>query len=445
MAKLLRGGTGSASSFSSGGNLAALDGHGCNGGAFESSLSSEHAAYHDDTHSDDFEEAAETLLHPDAHEDGGMAMNNRALLEQQRAAIFELVREMGKQLLTGKINLVNMSMPVKMFEPRSYLQKLADVWVYSRMLSTAAAQEDPVLRMKWVLTWFVAGLQHAFQSWRKPFNPILGETWQATLGDGSNVYFEQISHHPPVSAFQLIGPDGEYQYVGYSQPEVQYKGNAVKTTAAGKRKITFRDGTVIDITYPKYYLRGILYTARPRGDITGTARFVDMRNRLCCEVEFGKQCGVEDRLLHRSDAISGSLFSFISEPKNASNGGLKERRSLGGLTNAITNALSITSSSSDKNLPVLKRQATFASCSGNWLSHLDWDGQRWWTRAEANSDSWHTDSRPLPSDSSFRRDLACLLEEPPNWQRAQAAKEELEQRQRADAKLRKEASRSAGA
>ena len=26
--------------------------------------------------------------------------------------------------------------------------------------------------------------------------------------------------------------------------------------------------------------------------------------------------------LQRSDAISGSLFSFISEPKNASNGGL---------------------------------------------------------------------------------------------------------------------------
>ena len=54
----------------------------------------------------------------------------------------------------------------------------------------------------------------------------------------------------------------------------------------------------------------------------------------------------------------------------------KERRSFGGFTNAITNALSITSSSSNQNLPVLKRQATHASCSGNWLSHFDWDGQR---------------------------------------------------------------------
>lgn len=67
---------------------------------------------------------------------------------------------------------------------------------------------------------------------------------------------------------------------------------------------------------------GILYTARPRGDITGTARFVDMRNRLCCEVDFGKVSGAQDRLLQRSDAMSGSLFSFISEPpKTAANGG----------------------------------------------------------------------------------------------------------------------------
>lgn len=52
----------------------------------------------------------------------------------------------------------------------------------------------------------MAGLQHVYQSWRKPFNPILGETFQAVLSDGSKVFLEQISHHPPISAFQLDGP-----------------------------------------------------------------------------------------------------------------------------------------------------------------------------------------------------------------------------------------------
>ena len=54
---------------------------------------------------------------------------------------------------------------------------------------------------------FVAGLQHVYEDFRKPFNPILGETWQAILPqDGTQLFVEQISHHPPVSAFQMQGP-----------------------------------------------------------------------------------------------------------------------------------------------------------------------------------------------------------------------------------------------
>jgi hypothetical protein len=64
---------------------------------------------------------------------------------------------MGKKLFTGNFNLINTPFPVIMFEPRSYLEKLADVWVYPRYLSAAAAAGDPVERMKLVMTWFIAG------------------------------------------------------------------------------------------------------------------------------------------------------------------------------------------------------------------------------------------------------------------------------------------------
>jgi hypothetical protein len=65
-----------------------------------------------------------------------------------------------------------------MFEPRSYLQKLADPWVHPRHLEAAAAAACPLARLQLCVAWFVAGLQHVFSSWRKPFNPLLGETWQ---------------------------------------------------------------------------------------------------------------------------------------------------------------------------------------------------------------------------------------------------------------------------
>lgn len=37
-----------------------------------------------------------------------------------------------------------------------------------------------------------AGFHRAFTRWAKPFNPILGETWQATAADGSRIYLEQV-------------------------------------------------------------------------------------------------------------------------------------------------------------------------------------------------------------------------------------------------------------
>lgn len=60
---------------------------------------------------------------------------------------------MGRKLLSGNLNLINMSLPVKMFEPRSYLEKLADVWVYPQYLEQAAKSEDPAQRLRFVVTW----------------------------------------------------------------------------------------------------------------------------------------------------------------------------------------------------------------------------------------------------------------------------------------------------
>lgn len=37
-----------------------------------------------------------------------------------------------------------------------------------------------------------AGLHHSVEAWRKPFNPILGETWQATMPGGLGLFMEQV-------------------------------------------------------------------------------------------------------------------------------------------------------------------------------------------------------------------------------------------------------------
>ena len=52
----------------------------------------------------------------------------------------------------------------------------------------------------------------------KPFNPILGETYQAQYSSGVRVYAEQISHHPPVSSWQVEDAQGRVRLSHDSVP-----------------------------------------------------------------------------------------------------------------------------------------------------------------------------------------------------------------------------------
>ena len=61
--------------------------------------------------------------------------------------------------------------------------------------------------MKLLVAFVVGGLRRQ-TSTLKPFNPILGETFQADLA-GTQVFVEQISHHPPISCWQVTRPDGK--------------------------------------------------------------------------------------------------------------------------------------------------------------------------------------------------------------------------------------------
>lgn len=86
---------------------------------------------------------------------------------------WELVKQVGSSLLEGR-DLVSVSLPVKLFEPRSFLQRLADGWLYCpTYLNKAAEIQDPLERFKLVIAFAVASLQLQVTE-KKPFNPILG-------------------------------------------------------------------------------------------------------------------------------------------------------------------------------------------------------------------------------------------------------------------------------
>lgn len=113
-------------------------------------------------------------------------------------------------------------------------------------------------------------------------------------------------------------PGNKYEFHGISQPEVSFKTNAIKTAAKGYRRLTFADGGCIDIEYPVYIMRGIVYTAMPRGECVGSAKFTDHSNRLSCVMEFGKVEGSANPLLQRPDSLQGIIYSHDAPLQAAS-------------------------------------------------------------------------------------------------------------------------------
>uniref|UniRef100_A0A8C6VXF8 Oxysterol-binding protein n=1 Tax=Nothobranchius furzeri TaxID=105023 RepID=A0A8C6VXF8_NOTFU len=97
-------------------------------------------------------------------------------------------------------DLSKVSMPVELNEPLNTLQRMCEELEYSELLDKAAETEDPFERMVCVFVSFAAVRSHC-RAGSKPFNPLLGESYECIREDKGFCFFsEQVSHHPPISA-----------------------------------------------------------------------------------------------------------------------------------------------------------------------------------------------------------------------------------------------------
>ena len=67
--------------------------------------------------------------------------------------------------------------------------------------------------MKDIITFIISGM-HMVAFMRKPFNPILGETYEGIYPDGTRIYNEHISHHPPITCFLVEHSENLYTFEG---------------------------------------------------------------------------------------------------------------------------------------------------------------------------------------------------------------------------------------
>ncbi|XP_041952971.1 oxysterol-binding protein 1 isoform X4 [Alosa sapidissima] len=106
--------------------------------------------------------------------------------------------------------LSKIPMPVNFNEPISMLQRLSEDLEYSELLDKAAKCQSSLEQLCYVAAFTVSSYSTTVHRTGKPFNPLLGETFELDRRheSGYRSLCEQVSHHPPAAAHHAISDRG---------------------------------------------------------------------------------------------------------------------------------------------------------------------------------------------------------------------------------------------
>ncbi|KAL1775425.1 oxysterol-binding protein-related 8 isoform X1 [Sigmodon hispidus] len=205
----------------------------------------------------------ETTYMEQSHEElgeAGEASQTETVSEENKSLIWTLL----KQVRPG-MDLSRVVLPTFILEPRSFLDKLSDYYYHADFLSEAALEENPYFRLKKVVKWYLSGFYKKPKGLKKPYNPILGETfrclWIHPRTNSKTFYIaEQVSHHPPISAFYVSNRKDGFCLSGSILAKSKFYGNSLSAILEGEARLTFLNrGEDYVMTMPYAHCKGILY------------------------------------------------------------------------------------------------------------------------------------------------------------------------------------------
>ncbi|KDQ54974.1 hypothetical protein JAAARDRAFT_38086 [Jaapia argillacea MUCL 33604] len=214
--------------------------------------------------------------------------DDTSILDENEGSI---IMSLISQLRVG-MDLSKVTFPTFVLEPRSMLERITDFMAHPDLIFGAENCDDAEERFIRVLQYYLAGWHIKPKGVKKPYNPVLGEFFRCRYdySDGTQGFYiaEQVSHHPPISAFYYVSPVNQVCIIGELRPKSKFLGNSVSTVMEGENRVILmgrpEDGEYV-ISMPNMYARGILFgkMVLELGD-TCVAR--NEKHGLSCDLEF---------------------------------------------------------------------------------------------------------------------------------------------------------------
>lgn len=220
-----------------------------------------------------------------------------------------VIRHLLSQVKIG-MDLTKVVLPTFILERRSLLEMYADYFAHPDLFTSIPDLKDPRDRMVQVVKWYLSSYHAGRKSSvaKKPYNPILGEVFRChwdvcedktevneeTVADGpvpwckrNQLTFvaEQVSHHPPISAFYAECVDKRISFNAHVYTKSKFLGLSVCVYNIGQGIVSVLDyNEEYHLTFPNGYGRSILTT--PWIELGGTVTISSPQTGFHCDIEF---------------------------------------------------------------------------------------------------------------------------------------------------------------
>ncbi|XP_059396893.1 oxysterol-binding protein-related protein 2-like [Carassius carassius] len=197
------------------------------------------------------------------------------------------------------MELSKITMPIVFNEPLSFLQRITEYMEHTYLIHKACTLSDSIERMQLVAAFAISAVASQWDRTGKPFNPLLGETFELTRDEeGYRMISEQVSHHPPISAFYTESLNQDFSFHGSIYPKLKFWGKSVEAEPKGTMTLELsKHREAYTWTNPMCCVHNVIL-GKLWIEQYGTMEIVNHSTGDKCVLNF-KPCGMFGKELHR--------------------------------------------------------------------------------------------------------------------------------------------------
>lgn len=201
--------------------------------------------------------------------------------KDENSSIWSLMWSILKESL-GK-DLTHITLPFFFNEPLSVLQKTMEDLEYADLLNKAAGKPpQSIERMLYVAAFAISSYSGTNNRFLKPFNPLLGETFEFEYPEQNwRGLAEKVVHHPTIIA--MHGEGESWSFEGDADVRAKFWGRSVELVPAGLIRLKFDDGD--EYNWAKV-TSSLHIMGKPHIEHSGIMKITNLQSSLVARIKF---------------------------------------------------------------------------------------------------------------------------------------------------------------